>query len=142
MAEVIKITKPTFNVLTETNLFNFILTSDYPTYKISLEGSANFTMATGQWEAFYTIPHGLSYIPMVFGWVERSGKIYPCNMFTGISDVFYDVGPLDTASVFSYCSADATNVYIGVYNDFPTDAPAIANYQFTAHWKIFLDQQA
>lgn len=123
------------------DIWRFALHSDYPNIKIKFSGSANFTMLTGEWDAFYTIPHNLGYVPQVFGWLERSGKIYPCNLFTGITDVLYGPDPdFDQCTVFAYCFADATNVYIGAYNKFPVDAGAYANYAFTAHWRIAVDE--
>lgn len=136
----LKILKEGETDINSTDIWRFAFHSDYPVYKIISSGSANFTMFTGQWDAFYTIPHNLGYIPQVFGFLERSGKIYPCNLFTGINDVFYDVGPTDTCTVFAYCSADDTNVYIGAYNKIPVDAPAISDYVFKAHWRITVDE--
>lgn len=137
--------KPTFKILKEgytdintPDIWKYSIHSDYPNVKIKMSGSANFTMLAGQWDASYTITHNLGYVPMVFGWVQRSGKIYPCNLMTGITDVLYDVG--SPCSVMSYCSADATTVSIGVYNKFPIDAPAYANYTFTAYWRIAVDE--
>lgn len=137
---IFKILKEGQTDIDSPDVWRFAIHSDYPNVKIALGGSANFNMAAGTWDAFYTIPHNLGYIPIVFGWLERSGKIYPCNLMTGIDDVFYDAGPADICSVFSYCSADATNIYIGAYNKFPTDAPAYATYQFTAHWRVAVDE--
>lgn len=137
---VFKILKEGQTNINSTDIWRFAIHSDYPNVKIKLAGSANFTMTAGNFYAEYVIPHNLGYIPIVFGWVERSGKIYPCNLLTGISDVFFSSDPLDVCSVFAYCSADATNVYIGVYNKFPVDAPAYSNYTFKAHWRISVDE--
>ena len=139
MAKV-KILKSGETDIDSTDIWRFAMHSDYPNVKIKFQGSSNFTMVAGQWDAYYTIPHNLGYIPQVWGWLERSGKIYPCNLLTGISDVFYDAGPYDTCSVFAYCAADETNVYIGAYNKFPVDAGAYQNYTFKAHWKIAVDE--
>jgi len=126
--------------INSTDIWRFSIHSDHPNVKIKLSGSSNFTMLAGQWDSYYTIPHNLGYIPIVYGWLERSGKIYPCNLMTGIDDVFYDVGPYDTCSVFATCFADINNVYIGAYNKLPVDAPAYSNYTFKAHWRIAVDE--
>lgn len=122
------------------DIWRFAMHSDYPNVKIKFSGSGNFTMNTGQWDASYTFAHNLGYIPQVFGWLERSGKIYPCNMLTGIDDVKYDTGPYDFCTVGAYCSADDTNIYIGAYNKFPVDAGALTNYTFKAHWRVAVDE--
>lgn len=136
---VFKVLKTGQTDINSNDIWRFAIHSDYANVKIKFSGSHVFTMAAGSWDAFYVIPHNLGYIPIVFGWLERSGKIYPCNLMTGIDDVKYDVGAFDICSVFAYCSADDTNVYIGAYNKFPIDAPAYANYDFTAHWRIAVD---
>jgi len=140
MGYKIKFLKEGQTDIKSTDVWRFAVHSDYPNVKIKFQGKADFTMFAGNWDAFYTIPHNLGYVPIVFGWLERSGKIYPCNLLTGIDDVKYDTGEFDYCSVFAYCGADENNVYIGAYNKFPVDAPAIANYTFTAHWRIAVDE--
>jgi len=137
---VFKVLKEGETDIDSNDIWRFAIHSDYPNVKIKFSGSNNFTMLTGNYYAEYVIPHNLGYVPIVFGWVERSGKIYPCNMLTGIDDVFYDSGEFDTCSVFAYCSADDTNVYIGVHNKFPVDALAYDDYVFKAHWRIAVDE--
>jgi len=137
---VFKILKAGETDINSTDIWRFAIHSDYPNVKIKLAGKADFTMHTGEFDAQYVIPHNLGYVPIVFGWIERSGKVYPVNSLTGIDDVFYDVGPFDICSVFAYCSADVNNIYIGVHNKLPVDATAIANYLFTAHWRIAVDE--
>ena len=137
---VFKILKEGQTDITSSDKWRFAIHSDCANVKIKQSGSSNFTMAAGTWDAFYTIAHNLGYIPIVFGWLERSGKIYPCNMFTGIDDVFFSADPLDVCSVFAYCSADINNIYIGAYNKLPVDAPAYQDYTFKAHWRIAVDE--
>ena len=137
---VFKVLKEGQTDIDSTDIWRFAIHSDYPNVKIKFSGSTNFTMLAGQWDAYYVIPHNLGYIPIVYGWLERSGKIYPCNLLTGIDDVKYDAGEFDICSVFAYCSADENNVYIGAYNKFPVDAGAYQNYTFKAHWRIAVDQ--
>lgn len=137
---VFKVLKEGQTDITSNDKWRFAIHSDCANVKIKYAGNANFTMLAGNWDAYYVIPHNLGYIPIVYGWLERSGKIYPCNLLTGIDDVKYDAGAGDICSVFAYCSADANNVYIGAYNKFPIDAPAFANYTFKAHWRIAVDE--
>ena len=88
MSQLFKVTKPGFDALTETNAYNFILNTDYPTYKVAFDGSSNFTLSAGQFQASYIITHNLGYIPMAMGWIGRSGRVYPVNGNPGITDVF------------------------------------------------------
>lgn len=137
---VVKILKDGQTDINSSDIWRFAIHSDYANVKMKWTGQGNFTMYSGNWDAHYEISHNLGYIPIVFGWLERSGKIYPCNMLTGINDVKYGSGAYDICSVFAYCSADTSKVYIGAYNKFPIDAPAYSNYTFTAHWRIAVDQ--
>jgi len=137
---VFKILKEGETDINSTDISKFAIHSDYPNVKIKFAGKANFTMFAGDYMAEYIIPHNLGYIPIVFGWLERSGRIYPCNTMTGINDVKYGSGESDICSVMAVCTADTTNVHIIAHNKFPVDAPAYDNYVFTAHWRIAVDE--
>ena len=125
--------------INSTEIWRYSIHSDYPNVKIIYQGSQSFVMSTGQWDSSNTFTHNLWYIPIVYGWLERSGKTWNCNMLTGISDVIADDG-VTQCTVNAYCLATATTVTIGAYNKLPTDAPALTNYTFTAHWKIAVDE--
>jgi hypothetical protein len=133
-----KVLKPGETNINSTEIWRYTLHSDHPNMKIGFSGSADLTMISGDFIAQYTIFHNLGYIPIAFGWVERSGKIWSCNQVTGIDDVKDTLN--DTVSVFAYCSADISNVYIGVHNQLPVDASAKTDYLFRVHWKIAVDQ--
>ena len=124
--------------INSTDIWRFALHSDYPNLKIGFSGSGSLTMASGEFIAQYTVAHNLGYTPIAFGWLERSGKVWSCNQVTGIDDVKDTAN--DTVAVFAYCTADATNVYIGAHNQLPVDAPAKNNYTFTVYWKIAVDE--
>lgn len=136
---VFKVLKNGQTDISSTDKWRFAINSDCTNVKIKYSGSGNFVLPAGDYDAYYTINHNLGYIPIVFGWVERSGKIYPCNLLTGINDVLFSSDPADICTVMAICLADTSNIYIGVHNKFPVDAPAYDNYSFKAHYRIAVD---
>ena len=111
MAIVIKITKPTYNVLTETNPRNFIFDSTLNHLKTSSSGSFERTVTAGNSTTVY-IAHGLGYKPLVLAyfrsttnsnWFITMTQIEPTNSRRGIN-----------CNVELYI--DSTNVYFKINN--------------------------
>lgn len=76
MTYKIKISKPGYNVLTETDPNNLIFSSDYNTLKYFASGSASVSVGSGSYthtqeEVIYT--HNLGYYPVFFVFAEING---------------------------------------------------------------------
>jgi hypothetical protein len=66
----LKITKPTFNVLTETNPGNFIFNSSLPTLKYHISGELERECLPETTFSYFYIPHNMGYFPFVEVYVE------------------------------------------------------------------------
>lgn len=73
MTVVLRITKPTYNALTETNPRNFIFSSDFNHLKTAASGTISKTLA-GNTSTSQTVAHGLSVLPLVLGYFRQSGE--------------------------------------------------------------------
>ena len=111
MTVVLKVTKPTFNVLTESDPKNFIFDSDLNHIKTSGSGSFQRTVAAGNSTIVYTA-HGLGYKPLVLvyfrstannNWFISVAQIEPTNFRIAIN-----------FNVELY--VDTTNVYFKINN--------------------------
>lgn len=117
-----KVSKPGFNVLTETNPDNLIFSSDYNTLKYYASGSyqmANVTTTTN-----VTIAHNLGYMPFFI--------VYVNDFFaqpTQYAEVEYlnSVGGLKAARAY----VDANNLYLS-YNSGDANP-----YTINWYYKIF-----
>ena len=87
MAIVLKISKPTKNVLTATSLDDFYLDSNYPLLKVHSFGTFSFSVALGG----TTITHNLGYKPYAI-------------IFSQVVD--YDYGLEETVIVSEYAQHD------------------------------------
>ena len=123
MAQKIRISKPGYNVLTETDLDNIVFDSLYDTLKYYASGSVDVTVSGSSVEA--TVTHNLGYIPFFTCFVNKygngSGGDY--NMCPGIINDF-------GVYVYSQVYADTTKLYFKVYT-------ASASNTFTFKYKIF-----
>ena len=67
MTYVLKVTKPTYNVLTETSLDNFNIHSSYNTFKYYVSGNVEEYVANGDFETQTItgdlVTHDLGYVP-------------------------------------------------------------------------------
>ena len=122
-----KISKPGFNVLTETNPDNLIFSSDYNTLKYYASGNNNVSLnGNGSTQrAQVTIVHNLGYIPF-----------FECFVNSG-SNYFVIPRTENTASpnTFLYASAyaDTTNLYLVLQINWAMGNNAVVNYA----WKIY-----
>lgn len=119
MTYKIKISKPTFDVLTETAPDNLIFSSDYNTLKYYASGDIAIVVDYADYYlmeevtpfgTFYrhrkegTVAHGLGYIPYFTSYIEGYAGAGNYNMCPGtVADVvFYS---------YALSYADATNIY-------------------------------
>jgi hypothetical protein len=118
----LRIAKPGFNVLTETNLDNIIFDSSYNTLKYYLSGSVDLVV-TGS-DAEVEITHGLGFVPFFIAYV---------NLYAG-DDEYYNICPGKFADVgiYDYAQAYADNqkLYFKVYTN------SVSN-TFNFRYKIF-----
>lgn len=105
MGQVIRVTKPGYDVFTETNLYNFSLYSDSDNILIKELSRGSGTLAL---HAEETINHNLSYIPffLVYGQVA-SGRYRVANMFDPLGSGWRSY--VDTTSLFIDNEFDNTN---------------------------------
>lgn len=105
MTQKMNVTKPGFDVLTETDPDNITFSSDYSTLKYDVSGTiaVNYTQGTGgftQWDA--SVPHNLPYKPFFMAFVDtqNSGTYviapYRQRVLTRLEDF--------------HCYADGTNI--------------------------------
>lgn len=145
----LKILKENETNIDSTDISKFAFHSDYPVFKIVNSGSADFimhetyTIDDGAIDASYTYAHNLGYIPMVMGWLELAGNIYPCNSLISTQQ-YFDIGNpptyLSTGTSFVYCVADSTTLTIGLHNIIPVDFSNQYSTTFTAHWRLMADE--
>jgi hypothetical protein len=104
----IKVAKAGFNVLTATD-DQLIFNSNQDMFKIKTSGTGSMTVpssGTGGWGNHITIPHGLSYVPAVMGFV----KVFRDDELTG--DFWFPAIPAPGGSEQQSIAADATNIYL------------------------------
>lgn len=123
MAQKLVISKPNYNVLTETSPDNIIFSSDYDTLKYSILGTTTLTVNFAEYyysesagpfgDNYYsrkvvTIAHNLGYIPFFVGYLLN----YPSSG----KDVQLPIYAADFTSFGAIsCYADSTNIYFLYY---------------------------
>ena len=142
MTYKIKISKPTFNVLTETAPDNLIFSSDYNTLKYYTSGDiavvvnyANYYLVQeiSPQGTFYkhrkeeTVAHNLGYIPYFTSYIKGYAGPERYNMCPGtVADVvFYS---------YALSYADATNIYFAIEMRNQTSSGTI---QWDFAYKVF-----
>ena len=145
----LKILKSGKTNIDSTDISDFAFHSDYPVYKVLQSGNAEFTMQgnvhidDGDIDASYTVAHNLGYTPMVIGWLQNGTDIYPCNSLVE-TQKYFDLGGgspyVFYGTSFVYCTADNTNITIGLHNILPADFPNQYTTTFKAHWRIMADE--
>jgi hypothetical protein len=108
MTNKIRIAKPGYNALTETNLDNIVYDSDYDTLKYYSSGSTSLSVNGANIET--TVTHNLGYVPffIVYSNIPTNSSRYSMCPF-----VFADFG------VYCYIDtyADSTKLYFSVTTD-------------------------
>ncbi len=108
---------------------DMIFTSKYANLKGSLSGSGSKVVPNSGVKQTVTIPHGLSYIPMVQGYHSSD------NVDFGILPYFNLLG---TLQIKFNIKADSTNVYLEFTMAELVDPPA--NYTIYYKYFIFIDK--
>lgn len=107
MNQVIAVSKPGYNVLTETDPNNFIFHSLYNTFKIITSGTYSANLGVSATESSLDIAHSQDFTPFVLCFIKFE------NSRVGV--------PGDKASDvdfwFTRLRVDATNLHIGYIND-------------------------
>lgn len=116
----IKIAKPGYNVLTETNPDNLIYSSDYDTLKYHASGEAQVSVSGSPAEV--TVAHGLGYAPFFIAYVDTFSP-------SGLSQVPGDA--ISANYTIANVYADATNI------TFRVDTNLATPRTFTFQYKIF-----
>jgi hypothetical protein len=117
----IKISKPTFDVLTENNPDNLIFSSDYDSLKYYAEGSVDLVVTGSNAEAYVT--HNLGYIPFFITYVNYVPLV---TDYSTVPFYFAETG----ANIFINSYATSTRIYFTV-------ATNTASQTFTFKYKIF-----
>lgn len=123
MAQKFIISKPGFNVLTETDPDNLIFSSDYGSLMYYASGAVVVTPAGTSAEA--VVAHGLGYIPYFLAYIDRFAGP-PLSDFNMCPGKFASGAGFVDADAY----ADAANLYFTIHTDFNTSA-------FTFRYFIF-----
>ena len=129
MAIVIKITKPTYNVLTETDSRNFIFDSTLNHIKTSGYGSFQRTVNHGA-STIVMVAHGLGYKPLVLAYFRSTAN----------SNWFISMAQLEPTNgrVLIYFNVelyvDSTYVYFVINNYHASN-----NYTIEVQYEIFYE---
>lgn len=104
MTYILASSKQSSNVITETNINNFIFHSAYNTFKIVASGVLNQSVPAST-NNTYSISHGLSYTPLVYAFCKvDSGSVavtsYEGADFTSFPHTYF----------FRWAGADSSNV--------------------------------
>lgn len=127
MSQKIIISKPTYNILTETNPDNLIFSSDYNTLKYYINGSTSITIIGDGTDKYSetTIAHNLGYVPFFIVYVDD---------FVNAS-AYYNIVPSFNNTLFifreAHAYANTSNLYIRMRNK--------STYTYTAnfYYKIY-----
>jgi len=138
MTQKLRISKPTFNVLTETNLDNIIYDSEYDTLKYYSSGLLSIVVdepATGNPGTNYShityVEHNLEYYPFYQVFVEYDGSgIYRMNGAVSITGTF-QFGTARHKVMFSWITSN--RLYVRVFGRAQLADSYTANFRY----KIF-----
>lgn len=113
MSQKIVVSKPGYNVLTETTVDNLIYSSDYDTLKYYASGSKTLSISSGDDHEETTITHSLGYRPFFIAYLELdfslgSGKWsqVPLNIEDAYTRATITVAANTTQLVFSAYNTD------------------------------------
>lgn len=122
---IIAVTKRNHNVLTETDINDYVFLSNYNTFKIIKTGIYTFTLPAGA-TVTKTMPHLLNFIPLVHAFASEVGQdqAFPPNggniilsapkggnFTTGVN--FISVAADDTNIIFKF-ESDTTDKVINI----------------------------
>ena len=129
MAIVLKITKPTFNVLTETNAKNFILDASLNHLRTSSSGSFTRTRPAASSLVVYTA-HGLGYKPLAFAYFRSTANSNWFISMTQVESTNSRLGAYFNVELY----VDTTNVYFRLNNYHGSNS-----YTIEVQYEIFFE---
>ena len=89
MSQKILVTKENADVLTPTNLDDFLMHSDYPLLKKVAEGSFSGFSVSSFSSPSETITHSLGYRPYVFVWTQKNSSEFMNPSADVVTDEFF-----------------------------------------------------
>lgn len=137
-----KILKTGETDINSTDIWRFVVHSDYPTGKIYAYGSTTGTIAKNDQGinsniGYITIAHNLGYVPFCKVSIERTSTSFSGTQVFRISgdQVFFD--ETDVVGRVFYATADTNNLYVGIYN---TVDPQPSSRTFNIYYIIQYDE--
>jgi hypothetical protein len=113
----IRIAKPGYNVLTETDLDNIIFDSAYDTLKYHLSGTKSLVVAGSDAET--TVTHGLGYIPFFIVFVQNPSVTTRYSMtpyvFEDVADYAYLSAYADSDKIYFTAHTNTLNATVNYY---------------------------
>lgn len=125
MTYILAVSRPYYNVLTETNHYGFIFHSNYNTFKIISSGTYSNSIPSYTYFQTYSIPHGLSYTPLVVAFCKESSSGYvllPNERLT--SPLVSDIEVLR----FEYVESNSTSIVFCISNPSGSSKSFIIRY--------------
>ena len=119
---IIAATKRNYDVLTETDINNYVFHSAYNTFKIIKSGIYTVTVPGLTSSQVFTTPHLLDFIPLVTGFAQHDGYDQACPPNT--SNIYFwgvKAGLFSSGLVFESIGADDTNVRFKLSNTLSGD---------------------
>lgn len=121
MSAIIRISKPGFNVFSETDINNIVFDSDYDTLKYHASGS--ISLAASGANAETTVTHGLGYIPFFVVFYKSP---ISTTRYSATPEAFVDVGNYS----FICAYADDDKIYFTIHTN-------VLNATIDFEYKIF-----
>ena len=125
MSQKLRISKPGYNAITESDKRNLVFTSDLASLNYYAEGSVGVSGGSGV--TVQTIAHNLGYIPFFTAFIGPLGVGGDTNDYCMCPFIFADFSNSFIGSVW----ADATNIYLSIDHDYPS------TISVTFYYKIF-----
>lgn len=95
------------------NLQNLLVDSDYQTPWIVWESELQYTLSVGDWQVYDT-PHGLPFIPLLFGEWSTNSNFIPSYDSTDTTPGYAGAGQVP---LYFGCSANSQNVRVTLSNN-------------------------
>ena len=126
---IIAVAKRNHNVLTETDINNYVFHSAYNTFKIIKTGVYTFPIGNNVGDVTKTLPHKLDFIPLVHGFAAEAGQnqAFPPNT-ENYTLASLKGGLFGTGLKFRSIAADATNIIFKFNNTGPDKTVSVRYY--------------
>lgn len=106
MSQRLRLSKPNYNVLTDTDLNHIVFDSGYDTLKYYVSGSKSVSVSSGVQSASDSVTHSLGYAPFFAAYLELTFSVGAGNWthvpFTSTSGADYSVitAYVDTSKIY------------------------------------------